>query len=167
VGLASTETLVLRTDQAIAWIGVLAAFASALCGAACSVFYRPYVRKYPALPVSAFAMLASVGFLTLLAAGEGFFNTVPRFTLNGWFAVLFIGANSGLGYFLWLWALAHATATRVTMFMALGPITAAALGTLLLGESFSPLLALALGLVVFGLWLAHREMPAPDGRPVS
>src|SRR5216684_1813843 len=55
------------------WVGELAVFASALSGAVCSVLYRPYLRKYPALPVSAFAMLASVGFLAILAAGEGFF----------------------------------------------------------------------------------------------
>src|SRR5579862_5327111 len=53
------------------WLGELAVFAAALCGAACAVLYRPYLRKYPALPVSAFAMLASVGFLALLAIPEG------------------------------------------------------------------------------------------------
>ena len=41
--------------------------AAALTGAACSVFYRPYLRKYPVVPVCAVAMLASVGFLALLA----------------------------------------------------------------------------------------------------
>ena len=51
------------------WIGESAVFASALCGAVCSVLYRPYLRRCPALPVSGLAMLASVGFLTLLAAG--------------------------------------------------------------------------------------------------
>jgi drug/metabolite transporter (DMT)-like permease len=161
VGVVSAEKLALPSAAANAWIGVLAALASALCGAVCSVLYRPYVRKYPALPLSAFAMLASVGFLAFLAAGEGFFDAPPRFTANGWYAVLFIGANSGLGYFLWLWALAHTSATRVTVFLALSPITAAVLGVLFLGESLSPLLVLALGFVVLGLWLAHREDRAP------
>jgi drug/metabolite transporter (DMT)-like permease len=42
------------------WVGELAVLGSALCGAVCSVLYRPYVRKYLTVPVSAFAMLASV-----------------------------------------------------------------------------------------------------------
>jgi drug/metabolite transporter (DMT)-like permease len=137
------------------WIGELAVFASALVGAVCSVLYRPYLRKYPTLPVSTCAMLASVGFLALLAAGEGFFDAVPRFTRGGWAAVIFIGFSSGVGYYLWLWALAHATPTRVTVFLSLSPLTAAALGALLLGEPISARLVAGLAAVVFGLALAH------------
>lgn len=33
--------------------------------------YRPYLEKYPTLPVSVFAMLASVGFWALLFAVTG------------------------------------------------------------------------------------------------
>ena len=139
------------------WTGELAVFASAVCGAVCSVLYRPYLRTYPALPVSAFAMLASVGFLSFLAAGEGFFASVPRFTPGGWLAVVFIGLNSGVGYFLWLWALGHAPATKVTVFLALSPITAAWLGALLLAETISTLSLLGLALVALGLWLAPQD----------
>ena len=144
------------------WTGELAVFASALAGAVCSVLYRPYLQKYPTLPVGAVAMLASVGFLALPAAAEGFFRAVPHFTLGGWLAVVFIGVGSGVGYFLWLWALNHATPTRVTAFLALSPISAAGLGAGLLGEAVSPGAALGLVAVVSGLWLAHRE---PRGRP--
>ncbi|HEV8457721.1 MAG TPA: DMT family transporter, partial [Methylomirabilota bacterium] len=142
------------------WVGELAVFASALSGAVCSVLYRPYLRKYPALPVSAFAMLASVAFLAVLAGGEGFFRSLPRFTAGGWLAVAFIGVGSGVGYFLWLWALNHTTPTRVTVFLALSPLTAAWLGSLILGEPVSPMFALGLGGIALGLWLAH--WPAPE-----
>src|SRR5947207_933744 len=66
-----------RAAAGAAWIGDAAVFASALVGAICSVLYRPYLQRYPALPVSAFAMLASVLFLAVLAAGEGFFAHGP------------------------------------------------------------------------------------------
>jgi drug/metabolite transporter (DMT)-like permease len=131
--------------------------AAALTGAICSVLYRPYLRKYPTLPVSAFAMLASVAFLALPAAAEGFFGGWPRFTSNGWLAVVFIGVSSGIGYYLWLWALNHATPTRVTVFLALSPLTATALGALALGEAASGLLLAGLVCVVLGLWVAHRD----------
>src|SRR6267142_939059 len=60
VGLALGEKAI-QGSGAHAWTGELAVFASAVCGAVCSVLYRPYLLTYPALPVSAFAMLASVG----------------------------------------------------------------------------------------------------------
>jgi drug/metabolite transporter (DMT)-like permease len=157
VGLALGDKALTGGRDAHAWIGELAVFGSALCGAVCSVLYRPYLKRYPALPVSAFAMLASVVFLAGLAAREGFFNRLPAFTGAGWLVVLFIGVNSGVGYYLWLWALKHASATRVTVFLALSPLTAAGLGALVLGEHVSPLSALGLAFVALGLWLAHWQ----------
>jgi drug/metabolite transporter (DMT)-like permease len=168
VGLALGEKALESRPVASEWIGELAVLASALTGAVCSVLYRPYLRKYPTLPVSAFAMLASVAFLALLAAGEGFFGAVPRFTPGGWLAVGFIGVSSGVGYYLWLWALNHATATRVTMFLALSPITAAVLGALLLGEPLSAMALLGLACVALGLGLAHRDRrPLREAAPAA
>src|SRR6266849_1782439 len=154
VGLALGEKA-LAGGSALEWLGELAVFASALSGAVCSVLYRPYLRRYPALPVSAFAMLASVGFLAILAAGEGFFDSLPRFTAGGWLAVVFIGIGSGGCYYLWLWALGHATPTQVTVFLALSPVTAAGLGALLLAERISKMSLLGLACVALGLWLTH------------
>jgi drug/metabolite transporter (DMT)-like permease len=136
------------------WIGEGAVFASALCGAVCSVLYRPYLRRYPTLAVSTFAMLASVAFLAILAAAEGFFGGPPRFTAGAWLAIVFIGVSSGVGYYLWLWALNHAPATQVTVFVSLSPVTAAALGALLLGEAISIGAGIAVVCVALGLWLA-------------
>jgi drug/metabolite transporter (DMT)-like permease len=157
VGLALGDKTLDRGSGGEAWIGELAVFASALSGAVCSVLYRPYLEKYPTLLVSGFAMLASIAFLVPLAAGEGFFASWPPFTPAGWLAVAFIGLGSGGGYYLWLWALRHATPTRVTAFLALSPVTAAALGAWLLDEPVSSRSALGLVAVAGGLVLAHRE----------
>ena len=59
------------------------------------------------LTTSTSSMLASVGFLVVPAAVEGFFGALPRFTAGGWLAIVFIGVGSGAGYHLWLWWLAH------------------------------------------------------------
>ena len=163
VGIAAAlgEKALGRGPASDAWVGELAVFASAVSGAACSVLYRPYLRRYPALPVSAFAMLASVAFLAVLAAREGFFGVRPHFTAGGWLAVLFIGVNSGVGYYLWLWAIAHAPATQVTVFLSLSPLTAAILGAALLAEPVSSGAVIGLAAVVLGLVLANREEPEP------
>jgi drug/metabolite transporter (DMT)-like permease len=157
VGLALGEKTLSRGAGDPIWLGELAVFASALSGAVCSVLYRPYLERYPTLPVSAVAMLASVAFLTPLAAGEGLFASWPEFTPGGWLAVVFIGFSSGGGYYLWLWALSHAPPTQVTAFLALSPVTAAALGVWLLGEPVSLPAVLGLVSVGGGLALAHVQ----------
>ena len=160
VGLAVGEKALPGAGPSARWAGELAVLASALSAAVCSVLYRPYLRKYPTLRVSAFAMLAAVAFLAVPAAGEGFFTALPRFTAGGWAAVIFIGVGSGAGYYLWLWALGHATPTRVTVCLSLSPPVAAGLGALLLGEALTIPAALGLACVVGGLGLAHRSESA-------
>lgn len=163
VGLALGDKVV-QPGAGHGWAGELAVLAAALCGAVCSVLYRPYLRRYPALPVSALAMLASVGVLAVLAGvGEGFFAAWPRFTRDGWLAVLFIGASSGVGYFLWLWALGHASPTRVTVFLSLSPATALLLGAATLGEGVSALSLAGLACLACGLWAANREARPDPG----
>jgi drug/metabolite transporter (DMT)-like permease len=139
------------------WIGEAAVLASALVGAICSVLYRPYLKRYPTLPVSAFAMLAAVLALAVPAALDDLFTAVPRLTPSGWAAVVFIGLSSGGGYVLWLWALANTDATRVTVFLSLSPITAAVLGVALLGEPVTGTMIAGCGCVAAGLWIANRE----------
>ena len=115
-------------------IGELAILASALTGAICSVLYRPYLRRYPTLPVSAFAMAAAAAALLIPAALDDLFVAPTQLTLSAWAAIVFIGLSSGSFYVVWLWALKNIAATRVTVFLSLSPITAVALGVALLGE---------------------------------
>jgi drug/metabolite transporter (DMT)-like permease len=156
VALALGDKTLQAGSPAGGWIGELAVLGSALSGAICSVLYRPYLRKYPTLPLSTFAMLAAVLFLLVFAAREGFLSSLPIFTAAGWLAVAFIGVSSGVGYYLWLWALDHTTPTRVTVFLALSPITATLLGALFLAESVTTATLAGVVCVALGLWLALR-----------
>ncbi len=133
---------------------------SALCGAVCSVLYRPVLRRHPALPVSAIAMTAAVLFLAAWAPFEDAAARIANVGARGWLAIAFIGTSSGVGYFLWLWALRHASASRVTLFLSLSPLTALLPGTLWLGEPLAPRVLLALVLVAAGLRVV-QDAPAP------
>jgi drug/metabolite transporter (DMT)-like permease len=156
VGIALSEAVTGTVAIAADWRGEAAVLAAAAAGAICSVLYRPYLQRYPALAVSTLAMLASIAALSVPAAFEGAFTGLPRLSPGGWAAVVFIGVSSGVGYFLWLWALSHASPTRVTIFLSLSPLTAAALGMALLGEPVTlPFLAGLVG-VAGGLWLGTR-----------
>jgi drug/metabolite transporter (DMT)-like permease len=118
------------------------------------------------VPVSAFAMLASVLFLAVIALGEGWPSHVGTLGARAWALVAFIGLSSGIGYFWWLYALKHESPTRVTVFLALNPVTAALLARALLAEPLPAQMVLALALIFAGLWLASRppsakRQPAP------
>lgn len=146
------------------WLGELAVFGSALTGAACSVLFRPYLRRYPTLLVGSISMLAAIGFLAVLVAANGFHDLPPHFSSSGWLAVLFIGASSGAGYLLWLWALKRGSPTHVTVFLALSPLTAALLAVPLLGESITLLTAAGLVCITVGLRAATANQhvtPSP------
>jgi len=142
--------------QGSPWLGTLAALGAAFCGAVCSVCYRPYVARYSSLQVTAIAMLAAVVALGGLAAWEDFFVAMPGFTVGDGAAILFIGVSSGIGFFLWVYALGHAAPTLVTMFLSLSPVTAALGGTFMLGEELPSAAMLGLAAVLGGLWLALR-----------
>ena len=139
------------------FLGELAILASALTGAICSVLYRPYLRRYPALPVSAFAMAAAAAALMIPAALDDLFVTPAHLTLGAWAAIVFIGVSSGTFYVVWLWALKTIAATRVTVFLSLSPITAAVLGVLLLGEPVTVHMVAGVACVAAGLWVVSGE----------
>ncbi|MCC8427553.1 DMT family transporter [Reyranella aquatilis] len=139
-----------------AWLGTVAALGAALCGAVCSISYAPYVARYSALPVTAFAMFVAVLALAGVAAAEGLFTAWPAFKAGEVSAIVFIGVSSGIGFFLWVYALGNAPPTLVTIFLGLGPVTAALGGTLLLGEPLPVAALLGLACVLAGLWLALK-----------
>lgn len=164
-GVAASLAPKLGAPQSDHWWGELAVAGAACTGALCSVLYRPYLQRYPTVPMSAFAMLASVLFLALLALGEQWPTRVFAYSGQAWAAIGFIGVSSGIGYFCWLYALKHESPTRVTVFLALNPVTAALLGWALLGETLHPAVLGALVLIVVGLWLSAR--PASTRLPAA
>ena len=120
------------------WIGDVLTLVTALCGAIYNVFSRPLLKRYPPLHVTTVSMCAGLLFLAPIAAGKGVFSAPPVFTPTAWVALFFLGIFGGaLGFALWIWALQKSTPSRVAVFIALNPITAITLGSLLLHEPVS------------------------------
>lgn len=138
-------------------LGELTILASAAVGAVCSVLYRPYLRRYPTLPISAFAMAAAALALFPIAALDDLFVAPPQLALGAWAAIVFIGLSSGTFYVVWLWALKTIPASRVTVFLALSPLTAIVLGVALLGEPVTAGMVAGVACVAAGLWVANSE----------
>lgn len=156
VGLALGEVLAAPTEGGKDWLGALAVLGSAVTGALCSVLYRPYLARYPVVRVASLAMVAAILSLLLPAWWEQDATPLTAIDRTAALAVLFIGLSSGVFFFLWLWALRHAPASRVAVFLALSPPTAALLGIGLLGEPLTPALLAGLAAIVAGIVLAHR-----------
>ena len=139
--------------------GALAVLASAACGAACSVLYRPYLGRSAPLAVGAIAMLASA---CALAPPALLWGRPVTLDAGGWAVVAALGVASGVFYWLWLFALKHAGAARTTVFLSLGPPSAGVAGALWLGERPGIELWLGMIAVAIGLRLATRD-PLPGG----
>jgi drug/metabolite transporter (DMT)-like permease len=135
-------------------LGAACVLASALCGAACSVLYRPLLLRHAMLPLGAFAMAAAVAVLAPAAWIEGLPARAATLDAPRWTVMVAIGLSSGIGYWVWLWALKHAAPTKVTAFLALSPVTAALIGRFALGEATGWGLWAGVGCIFAGLALA-------------
>lgn len=143
-----------------AWLGYLEIATTVLCGATYNVWSRPMLMRYGAPPVTTIGMVAGSLALAPLAFADGFTTHLRTITPAGWGAVLFLGTLGGaVGFGLWTWALQRSTPSRVAVFLALNPITAIALGALLLGEPVTIRLLLGLAAVLAGIQLASRARP--------
>jgi drug/metabolite transporter (DMT)-like permease len=138
------------------WWGEAAVLASAMIGAICSVLYRPYLQRYPTLPLSGISMLAAVLSLLLMAGASGGLVPLVRMSMHAWWVVTGIGVFSAMAYLWWLYALKHESPTRVTVFLALNPVTAGLCGHWFLHEPFTRTTLAAVALIGLGLWLATR-----------
>ena len=154
---APSEAGSISDSNAGSILGEIAILAAAATGALCSVLYRPYLRRYPTLPVSAFAMAAAAVALLIPAAFDDLGTAPAQLGSRAWAAIVFIGLSSGSFYVLWLWALKTIAATRVTVFLALSPITAALLGAIFLDEPLTLAMVAGVACVAAGLWVANRE----------
>ncbi|MBY0490151.1 MAG: DMT family transporter [Gemmatimonadaceae bacterium] len=140
------------------WIGYAEVGTTVLCGAIYNVWSRPLLLKYSSAVITGQSMLAGTIALAPLALWQGLGAHTRTITPSGWAAVLFLGTLGGaVGFGLWGLALRRSTPSRVAVFLALNPITAIALGVVLLGEPVTLTLAGALVLVITGIQLATRR----------
>jgi drug/metabolite transporter (DMT)-like permease len=138
------------------WCGEGLMLASAVIAATCSTLYRPFVRRYPAIVVGSFAILCADAALLPVAWAEAPSAGLAALPAAGWLAIAALGVMSAVFYWLWLWALGRLPPTRVTVFHALAPVTAAVSGTLFLGEPMAATFLLGLAIVIAGFIIAYR-----------
>ena len=107
-------------------------------------------------------MGVGAGAITLIAAARGSFAPLHALAAAQWGALAYLGIVGGaVAFWLWIWALQHASPTRVTATMTVNPVAAGLLAATLLGEPLGPSLVLGVVAVLAGIWLASTEARAP------
>ena len=87
--------------------------------------------------------------------GEPWGGAWSRFAIGSVAVQMVVGAFAS--YLAWMWMLGRYPATKISVFVFLTPLFALLFGTLLLGESATPTLLMALGLVAVGIVLVNRK----------
>jgi drug/metabolite transporter (DMT)-like permease len=154
-GVAFALSSGLRDAPAGAWRGDLLMVAATLCMAVYSIWSRPFVGR--SSPLGFLTAGMSVGGAALivgaLVAGGG--ARIGGFGATQWLASAYLAIGGGaLAFLLWVYALEHASPTRVTNTMTVNPLVAGVGAALLLGEPFTPVLAAGLAAVFAGIWIA-------------
>lgn len=173
VGALGVALVVLRASAQLDTLGLIAGLGGT-ASMALGVILSKHWGKPPAVSALSYAgwLLTAGGLfllpITLLA--EGFPAALDAPAIAGY---LWLGVVGGIvAYSLWFRGIRIVPITSIAVLGLLSPLTAAALGALLLGEQFSPLqllgFALALTAIVGAQIPTHRRHPAPEvGQPVS
>lgn len=149
-----------------AWRGDLIMAGATLCMALYSVRSRPYVARASAMGFLVAGMGIGAGAIAAVAAARGSFAVMGALGAVQWGALAYLGVVGGAAAFwLWIWALQHASPTQVTATMTVNPVAAGILAAALLGEPLGLNLALGVAAVLAGIWLAASDMRvrAPAG----
>jgi drug/metabolite transporter (DMT)-like permease len=161
LGVAIALASGLTQAPAGAWRGDIIMAAATLCMVIYNVYSRPYIARSSALGFLTAGMAVGGVALVLISVASGGVAQLGGFTGRDWLAALYLAAGGGaLAFFLWVFALQHASPTRVANTMTINPLVAGLLAVPLLGEPFTLNLAVGLVAVFAGLWIATTDAPA-------
>ncbi len=148
------------------WKGDALIGTAVIVGAVYATLSGRYLQRNPSLAVAAISILIGAAALVPVLALQGGLAGIASISTGGWVAVLWLMGPAGvLPFYLWIWALEHASPARVVIAIALNPIAAAVLGALVVSEPISTSLLIGLVCVVAGIslaqWPARREPARP------
>jgi drug/metabolite transporter (DMT)-like permease len=166
IGVAAALASGLADAPAGAWRGDVIMAGATLCMALYNVWSKPFIERSSALGFVTAGMGVGAAALLLISAFTGDLARVGAFAADQWLAALYLGAGGGaLAFFLWVYALQHASPTRVANTMTVNPIVAGLLAALFLREPVTLPLVIGLIAVVGGIWIATTESRQPRPGP--
>ena len=151
-----------------AWRGDLLMVCAALCMALYSIWSKPFIARSGPILFTTMAMGVGAACLIVTSCWSGSFGPVADFGIPQWLAATYLGAfGSALTFYLWAFALARTTPTRVAISVTVNPVAAALVGAVLLHESLSWNLVGGIVTVFVGIWIATTpgRWPRPATQP--
>jgi drug/metabolite transporter (DMT)-like permease len=157
-GVALALSAGLRSAPPEAWRGDLVMAAATLCMALYNVWSRPLMQRSSRMGFLATGMGAGALLSCSIAWVNGGFHTVANtFGTPQWIAIACLGLFGGAAaFYLWVFALERTTPTRVANTMTVNPIAASLVAAAVIGEPIGVELALGIGAVGAGIWIAAK-----------
>lgn len=151
-----------------AWRGDLLMVAAALCMAFYSIWSKRFIARSGPIRFTTMAMGVGAVCLIAMSCWRGSFAPVADFGMPQWLAATYLGAfGSALTFYLWAFALARTTPTRVAISVTVNPVAASLVGAVLLHEPLSWNLLGGIVTVFVGIWIATTpgRWPRPATQP--
>jgi len=169
VGLS--DRLLAGTAQSFINLGDAIVLVTTILLALFNVYAGTMLLRYRATTIVPVATIGGLVVLFGLAATDGSLRAIPLLTGPDWVALLLCGTVGGAGVlFLWSWAIEHASAGRVAVFVTAAPMSAAIIGAIVLSEPVTVQVVAGTALIVVGIYLVYRTAPeavTPDPRAVD
>jgi drug/metabolite transporter (DMT)-like permease len=166
LGVAVALATGLRHAPLGAWRGDLIMAAATLCMALYNVWSRPFINRSSALGFLTSGMAVGGAALVLISAFSGGATLIGQFGSGALLAAAYLAAGGGaLAFFLWVYALQHASPTLVANTMTVNPLVAGLLAALILHEPITANLVLGLVAVFAGIWIATTQPRPPAAQP--
>lgn len=131
---------------------------SAVNWAVFSTLSRRGLKSYPASLMMFYVMSFGWVFTSFLFIPSEGLSEIPRLTVNGWIAILFLGIFcSGLAYIAWYDALQALSAAQTGVFLYIEPLVAVVVAFFVLGEAITWASLSGGAVILIGVWLVNRE----------
>ena len=161
LGVAVALSAGLRDAPEGAWRGDLIMAAATLCMALYNVASRRFIQRSSALGFLIAGMAVGGSALAAISLLSGGMAALAGFGVRDGLAAAYLAVGGGaMAFFLWVYALQHASPTRVANTMTINPAVAGLLAAVLLEEPITAALIVGLMAVFAGIWLATTDASA-------
>jgi probable blue pigment (indigoidine) exporter len=161
-GVLGVALLLISPDAALDPIGIAAGLGGAASMAAGTVLSRRWQPPVSALSFTAWQLTA--GGLILLPLALMMEPALPPLTATNLAGLVWLGlVGAAASYVLWFRGVARIEPGAVSMLGMMSPVTAVALGWVVLGQSLSPLQGLGAAIVLGSVWAGQRANRAAVG----
>jgi drug/metabolite transporter (DMT)-like permease len=138
-----------------AWRGDLIMLAGIFCWACYNVWSRPFIARSSPLTFLVGGMGVGAAGLVTVALWRGGLGTAAAFGPAQWMSIAYVAlVATPVALWLWVFALRHASPTRVASTMAMHPVSASILAAIIIGEPIGLNLAVGVVAVLAGIWIA-------------